>query len=350
MKVAMQFGFDPIEGSRGEREILACFALYLKKSGVEVVIPREETTDLSGFDVVHLFGMGDSTHLLSRLAVKSGVPTVVTPLYWNENFPIYYSLESLESGKPEIIETPLTDFYFQKKSGSNVFRQYMHLIESAAAVTTSGECERLQIFRDFNVPAAAVVDLPVGIDLAIGIGRPEPFIEKYKIENFILSVGGISERKGQHNLIEAARETGVPLVLVGPAPAEDDRYSNYCREIASDSVLFINSLDAQMLKSAYQAAAVFALPSKFELPGMAYMPAALAATPIVATNRGAAWDYLGENAHYCEPDEPDTVTAAVREALAATPDKDLKKRLLMNFSWGKTTVELIRLYQKIATK
>jgi len=351
MKIAMQFGFYREEGTRDEREIMEYFHKYVSRAGVDVDMLGGEVPDLKKYDLVHVFGMSEETHDLCRAAAKDGIPTLVTPFYWNEQFPIFYNLESLGraagNGQPELVEKKLDAFYYQKKMVSRRNRQQEFMLKNAKLVFAVGRGEKAQLVRDFGLKESCVVMLPVGIDLSLGVGKKDTFVEKHKLENFVLCVGRLCRRKNQHVLIEATRELDVPLVLIGE-PGQDAGYVEHCWSIAHDNAHFFEEVSQAELKGAYQAARAYAMPSMFELPGMAYMPAALAGLPVAATCRGAAWHYLGDHAEYCDPEDEASVLAAVRKCLEREPSKELKDRLLRQFSWGATTVMLVKIYSKIS--
>jgi len=348
MKVAMQFGFHHEEGTRDERVIMEYFHQALVRSGADVAVLEEGDMDVSGYDLLHVFGLSANIHDLSREAAGRNIPVISTPFYWNEDYPVFYELDSLgRKAEPHIREKSLTASYFQKRILSDRFRQEKFVLGNAALVLVSGKCERMQVARDYEVAENKILELPVGIDLFMGVGKPEPFKEKFGVENFVLCLGQLIPRKNQHLLIDITRDLEMPLVIAGPEATDGGQYETHCRDLAHGGVHFVGDIETQMLKSAFQAARMFALPSAFELPGMAYLAAAVAGLPIVATCRGAAWEYLGDQACYCDPGDTASVFDAVMKCSGAQPSGELKKKLLENFSWGKTAVLLIRLYQKI---
>ena len=347
MKVGLQFGVRRDEGTRDEREIMSYFEKYLRQSGVEIVTLEEGVSDLSGIDLIHLFGMADETYRLSREACNRGTPVVVSPFYWNESFPIHYDLKSLKTcGQPELHEKKLTAHYFRKKMESDRNRQEKFILNNASLVLASGRCERLQVVRDYELDEKSVAVFPVGIDLFMGVGKPDPFIEKFGVKDFVLCVGQLTPRKNQHLLIDITRDLDLPLVIIGPMN-EESEYTTHCRDISHSDVHILGTVEPQMLKSAYQAAKMFALPSAFELPGMAYMSAAVAGLPIVATNRGTSYDYLQNQVNYCDPEDTVSVFDAVSTSWSSSHSDQLKKNLLDKFSWGKTSVMLVKIYQRI---
>ena len=348
MKIVMQHGHYPDDGSRDEWEIMEYYEKFFSQTGAEVVTYGQEPPDLAGCDIVHLFGMSAAAYNTCKEAVKAGIPVVATPLYWNDDYPIHYDLRHLPAAgeDPAIRERKLSMSYFRKMMLLTKVRQQKFVLDNAKFVFATGRCEKMLLARDFTLPDAKIVIMPVGVDLAMGMGKPELFLEKYGVEDFVLCVGQLMKRKNQHLLIDITREIDVPVVFSGPMD-ENDEYMEYCRAIAHGQTHFLGELHPMMLKSAFHAARAFVLPGLSELPGVGCLGAALAGCPIAVTERGSAWDYLGPGVQYCDPEELDSVTYALDRALTADPNPDLKKQLLTKFSWGKVMVFMSKLYRKI---
>lgn len=353
MKVGMICGFFSDSGAHDESEIMELFFRYLMRAGVSLELLPEDHEEVREYDALHLFGLSDQTHTVAKRAQQYNIPTIITPFYWSYNFPIHYSLESLQAcrddgGFPEIEDAPLTQNYYERKMHSDRYRKQKFIIENATVIIVSGRCEKLQILRDFQVSEKRIVELPIGVDLSMGKGTPDLFREKYGDEEFILCVGPLSQKRNQHVLIDVARGMDQKLVLIGDPVEGEEEYARRCVEMTHEKAMILGSEDKEMIRSAFNAAKVFALPSAYELPGISYISAALVGTPVVATNRGTTWDYLRNHAFYCDPEDMLTVFDALTQALQAPPVAELKDILLKNYSWGRTTLNLIKMYQKVA--
>lgn len=354
MKVGMICGFFRDSGAHDESEVMELFFRYLMRAGVSLELLPDDYHDIQEYDILHLFGLSDQTYTVAKRAQQANVPVIITPFYWSYNFPIHYSLESLqvcrddnENNVPDIEETPLSQAYYQRKMHSDRYRKQKFIIESSTLILVSGRCEKLQILRDFKVSEKRIVELPLGVDLSMGKGNPELFREKYGDEEFVLCVGPLSQKRNQHVLLDVARGMDVRLVLMGDPVEGEEEYARRCAEMTHEKAMILSPDDNDMLRSAFNAAKVFALPSAYELPGISYISAALIGTPVVATNRGTTWDYLRNHAFYCDPDDMLTVFDALTQALESPPVTELKDILLKNYSWGRTTLNLIKMYQKV---
>jgi glycosyltransferase involved in cell wall biosynthesis len=349
MKIVLHHGYYPEDGTRDEAEIMECYWKYLSQTDAEVQAYGDAAPNLSGADVAHLFGMSARTYGTAKAAADAGIPYVVTPLYWNDDYPIYYDLRNQDeiAGAPPIRERRTGMEYFRKMMLLTKVRQQKFILENAAIILASGKCEKMVLCRDFTLPDAKVAVMPVGVDLAMGMGKPDLFVKEYGMRDFILCAGPLLRRKNQHMLLEIARDHGMPVVLLMPAGSADSEYGEYCRTIAHDKTLFLTAPPPGVIKSAFHAARAFVQPSLSELPGVATLTAALAGLPIAVTDRGTTWDYLGPRVSYCEPDDMDSIAHALSRTLNLGPDPALKMELLTNNSWGKIIMVIIKLYRKL---
>ena len=78
--------------------------------------------------------------------------------------------------------------------------------------------------------------------------------------------------------------------------------------------------DADLVASAYAGARVVVLASWCEAGALGPLEAAAAGAPLVLSDRGAAKEYFGELARYCDPADVVSIRAAVLDACPAPPD------------------------------
>ncbi|MFQ5806530.1 MAG: glycosyltransferase family 1 protein, partial [Phycisphaerae bacterium] len=90
---------------------------------------------------------------------------------------------------------------------------------------------------------------------------------------------------------------------------------------------------------------VHACVSWYETPGLASLEAALSGCNLVVTPGGSTREYFGNQAYYCEPDNPGSIRAAVEAALAAAPDPELACRIAREFNWDAAAKNTLRGYQ-----
>lgn len=303
----------------------------LEKLPVEVKLSGAARTDLTGIDLVHLFNIMpvEETYQQFLNARRQGKKVVLSPIYW-------------DPGE-----------YLQATGQNNSFGAWWErtmplrreIMAGVAMILPNSDSE-LEALRQLfeTLPPARIV--PNAADPVFGVATAERFIYRYRRKNFILSVGRICRRKNQLSLIRVARKLGYPLVLIGPI--NDGEYYQECRQAAAGSgTLFIDSLAHQELASAYAAARIHALVSWYDTPGLVSLEAALAGCRIVSTDRGSTRDYLGDAAFYCNPADEASIEKAVVAAWHATPDPELKIRILTHYTWDQAARETYRAYCEV---
>jgi hypothetical protein len=173
--------------------------------------------------------------------------------------------------------------------------------------------------------------------------RPEPFVERYGLRDFVLCAARVEKRKNQLLLVAALRGTGIPLVIVGqPNPEE---YRELCRRYADANVTFLEALPREELASAYAAAKVHALPGWFETPGLSTLEAAAAGCSIVTTDRGTAREYLGDGAWYCDPKDVVSIRNAVLAAYQAPRAGQLRELVRERYTWARAAESTLEGYR-----
>jgi glycosyltransferase involved in cell wall biosynthesis len=193
--------------------------------------------------------------------------------------------------------------------------------------------EMQMLAQDAGLVSKPYTLIPHGVDAqAFASAEPHAFRQSSGIEgDFVLCVGAVDGRKNQLLLAEALRETGLPLVLVGPAFERD--YLDLCLRVGGPRLRWIDRVDQPLVASAYKAASAHALPSLAEGSAMASLEAAAAGTPVVVSNRSSEFEYYGDLGIFCEPLDPLSIRDAVLAAVEArSTQRELGLRLAKRMS------------------
>lgn len=156
----------------------------------------------------------------------------------------------------------------------------------------------------------------------------EGVLRKYKLpDQFLLYVGSIIERKNLLNLVKALPmlpgAIRLPLVVVGRGKAYKKQVQDYIvRQGLQEEVLF-TSVDFDDLPAIYQQASVFIYPSYYEGFGIPLMEALFSQTPVVTSNVSSLPEAGGPGAGLANPDDPESIAAAIVEILE---DTELRKQ------------------------
>jgi glycosyltransferase involved in cell wall biosynthesis len=234
-----------------------------------------------------------------------------------------------------------TTWQRQKAPITPRWRIQHRLLEQALRVLPNSQSEADLLQRTFALDGSfqhKVDVVPNGVDSDLFRPPPAPsrgFQEKYGVRDFVLEVGAISPVKNQLGLIEALHDLPVPLVFIGQPAAAMPEYAEICRARAAErgNVIFVGRLPHEELPGIYVLAAVHALPSWRETPGLVSLEAAAAGCRVVTTSIGSTRDYFGDRAWYCYPDDRASIRAAVEDALCAPPSTALRRRVLTEFTW-----------------
>ncbi len=337
----------------------------LEKLGIEVEIGTIEThPSLYNFDLLHVFNWTQLEALI--LSVRHDLPAippiVLSPIFWFHTghwFDLAVSNTRLwnlihqvlppRSARKIYEEWQQAKFRWGKQGSS--FRNYFK-ISGRFLPNSEEEIRHLEAalgIRGRLRDRCTVV--PNGIVRDAFDPIPEPsqsFYDRYGIKNFVIQVARIQMAKNQLALIEALKDTTVPLVFVGqPSPyGYEAEYVQKCYDAAQrrGNVYFTGPLPPEELPGIYALAAVHALPSWRETPGLASLEAAAAGCRIVSTSIGCAREYFGENAWYCNPGDLDSIRRAVRSALDASPSDQLRNLVLERYTWEAAARKTLEAY------
>ena len=316
---------------------------YLQKRGIETHLYNPWQDKLSKGDILHVFGSVKYCHGLIRTAKEAGARVVLSTICW-------YDWRSAVYTYPKIKQRTLNILRFLAKwtfPGFPSMRREMIIFSDL--LMPNSEAEAGQLVRFFGADRNKIKVIPNGVDLAYEKADPKIFSRRFDIQDFLLCVGRIEPRKNQLALIRAHRGMDRPLVVIGEAVSRYQDYEAECRRAAAKNVQFIGPLpnDSELLRSAYAACHIFALPSWFETPGLAALEAGLAGARLVITDGGSTKEYFAQEADYCDPSSISDIRSQLIRSLQRGKNGRLQGRIRENYSWEKVAEEVERGYQRL---
>ena len=325
----------------------------LEKRGVEVQMGNlQDHPPFSNYDVIHIFNW----QLLEPFLVgeewnpRTDPPIVLSPIFWFHTGHWFdHAIETkrvwkiLVKGFGLSLTRKLFEDWQEAKFRWGVQGRSLRrsLTFPARLLPNSNtEVDHLESvlgFRGKLQPRCSII--PNGIVKELYDPLPNPnqaFLDKYGLKGFVIQVARIQSAKNQLGLIQALYDLSIPIVFIGQASPYEPEYIQRCVDLARKrgNVYFLGPMSAEELSGIYVLAAVHVLPSWRETPGLVSLEAAAAGCRIVSTSIGSAYDYLGDDAWYCDPRDQDSIRQAVINALESSPSSLLRERVLEKYTWN----------------
>ncbi len=222
---------------------------------------------------------------------------------------------------PLSLETGLSD----EQAARFKVSEQRALAAAEAIIVSSPETAR-ELAQNFGVPEAKLTIAEPGTELPVAAahgGEERPCL---------LSVGTISPRKGQDDLVTAlAQITDLTwrCRLIGSdqrEPASAERLRDLILQFGlAERVEIAGEVAPEDMAASYDAADIFVLPSHYEGYGMAFAEALAHGLPIVACPTGAVPDTVpAEAALFVPPGNADALAGALRRLLSVPSLREAK--------------------------
>jgi len=384
MKIIIDFRkFDSVIGGveRGVIEI----SRHLGHAGHEIVLlpkasrVQEVEVLLAGVPNLTLTPLNVRSHVMSLgnawidgtwiqdIAARAGADVVYFPYNWS--FPFRKRAPCLLTVHDVI---PLT---FREAMGPFrnrlLYRPGMHLAcRLNDTVVTVSQFSKEDMSRRLGVPADKIHVIPNGIRAST---RRQPRVEAELTRTlglergFVLSVGGIHERKNVPRLIAAfarlVRSSGFPgsLVITGRvsgAPYQE-RMREVCREAVKRTglegrVVFAGFVSDEELDALLRLALCLVYPSLYEGFGLPVLEAMNAGTPVLTSTTTALPEVAGGAALLVDPRDEEAIAAGmenlVKNNKMRTELARKGRRWAASFTWGRTAEAYLSLFRELSDK
>lgn len=233
-------------------------------------------------------------------------------------------------------------------------------VNRADRVIAVSEATRQDLMAFFQTPPEKISVLYHGVSPEF---RPVPQAErlaavrqKYGLGEgpLVLSVGTIHPRKNYRRLVAAFAgiQPGVSLVIAGSKGwAYDEVFDEVARHNLEERVLFPGFVAEADLPALYSAADLFIYPSLWEGFGLPLLEAMACGTPVIAANRSALPEVVGQAGLLVDPEDTTAIAGAMVKVLE---DAGLRQQLAAAgraraalFTWERMAGQLIDLYQTL---
>ncbi|MBU2633738.1 MAG: glycosyltransferase [Nanoarchaeota archaeon] len=345
MKVLFNCNTTAFQAPGGGEILLLKTLEYLKKNKIKVKLFNKWEDNIKNFDLLHSFGLSNNCHDLINYTHKK-IPIVVTTIYsWPS---IRFALKSGIKNKDRLkLSAYAIKHNFPIINKSTTVKK---ILDKANLIIPDSWIEAKLLSKKFNIKEDKFYPVPNGVDKRFYKTKPNEFIKKYGLKDFVLYAGRVEPRKNVLNLIKSLNKTKIPLVIIGsPSYQGGKEYYNLCKKIANKNIHFIKEVshESTLLESAYAASKVTVLPSWLETPGLSALEGGLAGSNIVITSRGTSIDYFKNHALYINPFDNKDIKNKIIKAYNKEKNKELAEHIKKNFLWDILMKKLIKGYKKI---
>ena len=305
---------------------------------------------LDDYDIFHNFKLHDDCITISRLAQKKGVNVVLSPIYW----PLLKKQSRFIERNYSEIQNLITNWRKYNFFSLKQLFPYKDFLDISSLVLPNSAMEANMLVHNFEVNSNKFFVVPNGVEKKFVEAKPDLFIEKYGLNDFILFVGRLESRKNVLKLLLACKNLDVPLVIIGQESKLESAYFNMLKHIidSNNNFHYLGFLpsDSDELASAYAAAKVFVLPSWFETPGLSALEAGLAGCNVVITQGGSTKEYFRNLVWYVDPSSVENIQTQIKRALAVPKTNSLKQLLLENYTWDVVARKTLDAYNSLQFK
>jgi len=329
-------------------------AYYLNRLGYEVDIKlRGHSFDVSQYDIVHFFNLFRPADLLPYL--KDIKKLVITSIYID-----YSEYDAAHRGKLFTrLHRKLGKF---KIEYLKALARWMNGNDQSTGLSFLLQGQQASISKilkkcDYLITASNKEYEILKNDFPEAAGVPYKKVN-LGTEHFISTVNGTPEKsdriicaarvegiKNQLNLIKAVNGLPYPVEIFGKASANQEDYWKLCQEIAGPNVKFRGQANKEQLSKAFASSKVHAMPSYYETTGLSTLEALKSGCQVVISDRGAQKEIFEKHAHFCEPSDPESIAAAIEEAMK--DNSDHSEWINANFSWSQAARQIAGVYKEI---
>lgn len=185
------------------------------------------------------------------------------------------------------------------------------------------------------------------------------FMDKYRLDKFLLYVGRVDWNKGIEHVIQAMpelRNLGLKFVIVGEDVGYRSKLDKLIVEMGvGDDVIFTGKISPEMLMSVYAACTMFILPSFYEGLPTVVLEAMAYRKPVIATRTGGTKYVVkdGYNGFLIEYGNPDNIHKVVNEALKSdllAIGENARADVEANYAWEVSTGKIEKIYEELIAR
>ncbi len=233
-------------------------------------------------------------------------------------------------------------------------------VRRAVRVITPSAYTATQLAEHANVARERIRVIPEGVDFPTQTLTQEERVRERELrvgagKQMILCVGVLQTRKNTINALRALEllPEYYRMVLAGGDGHGSEAIHAYLRQPGvSCRVRVLGHVSGAELSRLYQAARVLLFPSYEEGFGLPILEAMAAGLPVVAAKTSSLPEVGGDAAVYADPNDPACLAEMVTRVCE---DQPLRRKMIdgglaraREFTWGRTAMETLRVYNEVA--
>ena len=253
---------------------------------------------------------------------------------------------------------------FSHSGGSPIKWLVQRVVRRRMSLCLANSGFTAELFRKAGVPEERIGIIYAGVNperFDVGHDAARSARDELDVGDrpLLLTVARLVERKGHDTVLAALpavlEETPELLyVIAGEGPMREELERGVREAGLEDSVLMLGEVEHRRLPALYAAAQVFVMPSRQvrgQLPegfGLAFLEAAAAGTPSIATDFGGIPDAIadGETGLLVDPGDPEALAVAINrmlgdDALRRQMGDAARDRALAEFTWRRVAERLL---------
>ena len=182
MKVLMSTMPTSFQAIGGGGIVALKTAEYLKKEGVKVKLFNYWEDKISDYSILHNVGTASVCYDVIDSAYSQKIPVALTTIYDFHNLSYIIRSQISLTNKVKQIGYNVLNKYFQR------FSKVKKMLDRASILFPDTWMEGNFLIKNFKIPRNKVFPVPHGVDARFVYAKPNLFVKKYGLKNFILYV------------------------------------------------------------------------------------------------------------------------------------------------------------------
>lgn len=244
---------------------------------------------------------------------------------------------------------------FNKKDLYQLKNWEKYSVKNAKHIITISEFSKKEILDIYKIPANRVTVAYPGYTKY----KTENIKNKHKISgDYFLYLGTLQPKKNIEGLIKAfgLLNSEVQLVIAGKKGWQYEKMFELVKELKlEDKVIFTGFVDEEDKPYLIAGATAFVFPSFYEGFGIPVLESMNLGVPVITSNRASLPEVGGKAAIYCDPDNIESITGAMKKVLELNEEEkneiiNLGYKQAEKFSWEKCAGRILTVLEKNAKK